>query len=46
MDFFWPHVEGCADALPAKGGRDWPDFDTAAEEIVTLGGGERRSRTY
>ncbi len=46
MDFFWQHVEGCADAQPAKGGRDWPDFDTAADEIVRLAKAERRGRTY
>ncbi len=36
MDFWWKREEGCGCGSPARGGRDWPDFDTAARAIVAL----------
>lgn len=40
MDFWWKREESCGCGTPAKGGRDWPDFDSAACAIVTLADGE------
>ena len=36
MDVFWPRQEGCGCGVPPAGGRDWPDFDTAAREAAAL----------
>lgn len=36
MDFWWKREESCGCGSPAKGGRDWPDFEAAACAIVVL----------
>ncbi|CAA7627168.1 hypothetical protein [Magnetospirillum sp. UT-4] len=36
MDFWWRREEGCGCGAPARGGRDWPDFESAAAAIVAL----------
>lgn len=36
MEFWWRREEACGCGTPAKGGGDWPDFDTAARAVVAL----------
>ncbi|MGE5503221.1 MAG: hypothetical protein ACM31L_02250 [Actinomycetota bacterium] len=41
-DFWWKREETCGCGTPARGGRDFADFDTAAGAIVALAHSEQQ----